>query len=330
MYDQRHALPVLIVRAVIPLPGLGTLPSLPCCRSHPTGPTSFRVFPCRPSVTLPAPGPRTLHSTNTPSRPAAPGPAAPTSHLPQLAGPVPHGGLSCFAPAPEPERPLNPKFGTPAPHSHFDTSVAPAARRPQAPLQSLEALSLAPSTVNGKEAAVGPPHLKLPQVGIPFSFPPSRSRSLSHAPSGMTLSMRTGWQRFRAPGSGAGRKLSRPERKSSCRDVRSRCHPRGPNWLVLPRKRSCQKRGWGASWLRHLSGPTPHITPCCPCRHVASPAQHDGPRNVTFCQSRAPAPSAGSWGQLSPPRCRCPRTPAKPPRGGEGALTAAREPLSGW
>lgn len=42
---QRDPLLVLIIRAVIPLPGPGSLASFPCCRSLPAGLTGFRVFP---------------------------------------------------------------------------------------------------------------------------------------------------------------------------------------------------------------------------------------------------------------------------------------------
>lgn len=45
VYHQRDPLLVLIIRAVIPLPGPGSLASLPCSRYLPAGLTGFRVFP---------------------------------------------------------------------------------------------------------------------------------------------------------------------------------------------------------------------------------------------------------------------------------------------
>ena len=132
------------------LPGLSFL-----AHSHPS-------LPRRPGV---------LHSSQTPPRPLVPNPAAPTSHLPQLVGPVPHGGSSSLSPAPEPGGPQDSKFGTPVSHSHSDTPLRPHPADPKtAPHEPPEALSLAPSTVKGKEPTSGTP--KFPQVGIPFSSPP--------------------------------------------------------------------------------------------------------------------------------------------------------------
>ena len=78
-----------------------------------------------PQSSLPAPRTRSPAFRQTPSRPPGPNPAAPNSHLPQLVGPVPHGGPRSLSPAPEPGGPQDSKFGTPVPNSHSDTPLRP-------------------------------------------------------------------------------------------------------------------------------------------------------------------------------------------------------------
>lgn len=119
------------------LPGLSFL-----AHSHPS-------LPRRPGV---------LHSSQTPPRPPVPNPAAPTSHLPQLVGPVPHGGPSSLSPAPEPGGPQDSKFGTPVSHSHSDTPLRPHPADPKT----------APSTSR--------------QRLFPWHHPQSRGRSRPRGP----------------------------------------------------------------------------------------------------------------------------------------------------
>lgn len=83
---------------------------------------------------------------------------------------------------------------------------------------------------------------RVPQVGIPFSSPPSRSSSLGPAPSGLTRGMRTGRRIFPTQEKGGGRKPQRPERKHNCEDVRAR--PPDRNCRIFQRK-SCSQREWG-------------------------------------------------------------------------------------
>lgn len=80
---------------------------------------------------------------------------------------------------------------------------------------------------------------RVPQVGIPFSFPPSRSSSLGPAHSGLTRGMRTGWRLFPTREQGGGRKRQRPERKHNCQDVRAR--PLDRNCGIFQPKSCCQK-----------------------------------------------------------------------------------------
>lgn len=206
MHHQRDPLLVLIVRTVIPLPGPGLLASLPCCCSLPAGLTDFRVFPflalSHPSLPL---RPGVLYSSQTPSRPPVPNSAAPTSHLPQFVGPVAHGGPSSLPRHGRPEG-LKTKFGTPVPHSHSDTDtpLRPHPADPQAPHEPPEALCQVPSTVNAKKPTLGTP--KIPQVGIPFSFPPPAPLA-SAPPLWDDRGMRVGSRLFLARGRGGGRKL---------------------------------------------------------------------------------------------------------------------------
>lgn len=105
------------------------------------------------------------------------------------------------------------------------------------PREPPEILSLTPSAVNGKDLNTGTP--KVPQVRIPFSFPPSCSLCLGPAHSGMTQGMRTRLHLFPpAGGKGGGRKLLLPERKHNYQDGRAR--PVYRNCLIFQRKSCCQ------------------------------------------------------------------------------------------
>lgn len=230
VHHQRDSLLVLFVRAVIPLPGPESLAPLFRCGCHPAGPTGFRDFPSWPSATPPYPEDQ---ESCVPVRPRAPIPAALASHLPQLVGPVPHGGLS--SPSPASDREAG-KLGIPVPHSHSDTPLPPPVD-PNTPTshQSLRPLHRPQSM--GRRRPRGPP--KVPQVGIPFSSPlqlpqPQPRPSVinsghAHMVASLPRPRRGRWNR----------KLLRPERKRSCVDARTGYRHR--NRCIFQRKSGCQK-----------------------------------------------------------------------------------------
>lgn len=229
-------------------------------------PSRTHGLPGLPSSQPPLPAPKTGNPAFQLDPTQSSHPGAPNSHLPQLMGPVPHGGPISLSPAPQPPGPKDSKFGTPVPHSHPPLRPHPA--DPKTPREPPEVLSLTPSAVNAKDPNTGTP--RVPQVRIPFSFPPSRSLSLSPAHSGMTQGMRTRLHLF-------------PPREGKA--VVGSCG--APNGSTTARMEEpvpftgtasssngnlVAKRRGNASFVRNLRRPASRITPTCPApRHVTDP-----------------------------------------------------------
>lgn len=229
-------------------------------------PSRTHGLPGLPSSQPPLPAPKTGNPAYQLDPTQSSHPGAPNSHLPQLMGPVPHGGPISLSPAPQPPGPKDSKFGTPVPHSHPPLRPHPA--DPKTPREPPEVLSLTPSAVNAKDPNTGTP--RVPQVRIPFSFPPSRSLSLGPAHSGMTQGMRTRLHLF-------------PPREGKA--VVGSCG--APNGSTTARMEEpvpftgtasssngnlVAKRRGNASFVRNLRRPASRITPTCPApRHVTDP-----------------------------------------------------------
>lgn len=124
-----------------------------------------------PQPPLPAPKTKSPAFQPDPTPSARPDPDAPIPYLPQLVGPVAHGGPSFPLPRAGARGPQDSKFGTPAPHSHSDTDTAlrPHPEGPQSPHEPREAPSLAPSTVRRRSRSRGPPGFH--SLEFPFLSP---------------------------------------------------------------------------------------------------------------------------------------------------------------
>lgn len=193
-------------------------------------------------------------------------------------------------------------------------------RTPKAPHEPPEALSLTPSTVNGMVLPTGTS--RIPQVGIPFSFPPlplpqPRPHPLlddsGHA-HGVT-----------SPSRGRERRRSEAEAPRPEANLPG-CESPPPLPELSSQGNGVAKRGGNASFVRNLRGPASHITPrCTPAsRDWSGLSLPDHKRDVLtvtclgFCQPLL-------WNTLVPTTARA--APLRLPRGGEGALTNSRDLL---
>lgn len=170
MHHQRDSDLIFIVRAVVPLPGPESLALLACCGSRPAGTMGFRDFPSWPSATPPGPQTRSPQSRRARPAPASHSSTAlpvPVSHLPQLMGPVAHGGRSAPSPDLSPEglkvlslEVLHLSLTLNTPFLTLRTPTPPRASKGPAPF-----------TIHSRREEPDHRTPKVLQVGIPFSSP---------------------------------------------------------------------------------------------------------------------------------------------------------------